>query len=154
MLELSSLPCAFEAITTPLEIQSSYALLFKVWPRILLHAKLGSSLGMHRLCQCLHCSAHRYRKTCIDACKRAAGADPRHVRKMGWHVVQSHYDPLLEALMAHRSAVDMRDWTPDDFPCLWARIVRLEQHLQTSRPWSIWVLFRDKRDTVQFWTFL
>lgn len=75
----------------------------------------------------------------------------RYGRKVGLQTVQSHFDPLLGELMTRPS---MKDWTPEDFPHLWMRIVRLEQHLQTARPWSIWVLFRDKRDTVQFWTFL
>lgn len=160
VLELFSLPCAFDAITMPqvgvsaeltLEIQESYAMLFNAWPSVPLHVKLGSVLGIQRLCWCLSCSAFRYRQTCVHACVRAAGADARHRRRSGSDSVQSHFDPLLEELTAHQS---MKDWTPDDFPHLWTRIIRLEQHLQTSRPWNIWVLFRDRRDTVQFWTFL
>jgi hypothetical protein len=45
------------------------------------------------------------------------------------------------------------DWVQDLFPCLWPRIVVLEEHLHMAKPWSIWILFRDRRDTLQFWTF-
>ena len=60
------------------------------------------------------------------------------------------YDPLLVELMSSEPS----DWTPDMFPHLWARIVILEEHLEEAKPWSVWVLFRDRRDTLQFWTFL
>ena len=62
----------------------------------------------------------------------------------------SEYDPLLAKLMSSESS----DWTPDMFPHLRARIVILEEHLEEAKPWSVWVLFRDRRDTLQFWTFL
>jgi hypothetical protein len=160
VLELFSLPCAFTAITTPqigvsaelaMEIEESYAMLFNAWPDRPLHSKVGSAVGIRRWCWCLPCSALRYREACNDACKRAGGTDARHRRDSCSDFVLSHYDPTVYKLMRDQS---MKDWTPDDFPHLWLRIVRLEQHLQTARPWSIWVLFRDRRDTVQFWTFL
>lgn len=160
VLELFALPCALGAVTTrhigisaelTLEIEESYAMLFNAWSGVPMHGSLGAPLGLRRWCWCLPCSAHRYRERCIEVCQRAAGADPQHRWRVTTDPAPSHFDPLLEELMLQPS---MRDWTPGDFPHLWLRIVRLEQHLQLARPWSIWVLFRDKRDTVQFWTFL
>ncbi len=34
------------------------------------------------------------------------------------------------------------------------RIQPLDQCLQDAKPWNFWVLLRDNRDTVQYWTFL
>ena len=61
----------------------------------------------------------------------------------------SEFDPLLVELMVNEPS----DWTPELFPSLWSRIVVLEEHLTTAKPWNIWILFRDQRDTLQFWTF-
>lgn len=156
-LELFSLPCAFDAINSSLvgvsaeltmEIQESYAMLFNAWPDTPSHTKFGSAIGVRHWCQCWSCSAYRYRQRCLAKCR--AGASDRSQRSTK-ALLTNDYDPLLETLSAGSS---MPDWTPDDFPLLWSRIARLEQHLQSSRPWNIWVLFRDRRDTMQFWTFL
>ncbi|KAJ8107235.1 hypothetical protein OPT61_g9004 [Boeremia exigua] len=160
VLELFALPCAFAAVTThevgisaelTLEIEESYAMLFNAEAGVSKHAEVGAVIGLRHWCWCASCSAYRYREKCIDLCKVAAGADPRSKRRAGTDGVRSHLDPLLAKLMAQPA---IKEWTPDDFPHLWTRIRRLDQHLQTARPWSIWVLFRDRRDTVQFWTFL
>jgi hypothetical protein len=159
-LELFSLPCAFDAITSPFvgipveltqEIEESYALLFSAWSTVPWHAKLGKFVGIHKVCWCWSCSAARYRQRCITACKTLAPATSARKRKVSSNMQNGVFDPTLEKLMKSQS---MGDWTPDDFPTLWPRISRLEQHLQTSRPWSLSVLFRDRRDTMQFWTFL
>jgi hypothetical protein len=159
-LELFSLPCAFDAITSPFvgipveltqEIEESYALLFSAWSTVPWHAKLGKFVGIHKVCWCWSCSAARYRQRCITACKTLAPATSARKRKVASNMQNGVFDPTLEKLMKSQS---MGDWTPDDFPTLWPRIARLEQHLQTSRPWSLSVLFRDRRDTMQFWTFL
>ncbi|KAH7095661.1 hypothetical protein FB567DRAFT_35560 [Paraphoma chrysanthemicola] len=160
VLELFSLPCSFDAITSPAvgipveltqEIEESYAVLFNAWSTPPLHAKLGAILGLRKVCWCWSCSAYRYRRRCIAACKSRALTNARRKKHTAADLRKSEFDPALDALMMSQS---MRDWTPDDFPTLWPRIARLEQHLQTSRPWSLSVLFRDRRDTMQFWTFL
>jgi hypothetical protein len=160
VLELFSLPCAFNAITSPevgipveltQEIEESYAVLFNAWSNAPLHARLAAFVGLRKVCWCWSCSAYRFRQRCITACKTRALASPRRRRNVASDLHQSGFDPTLETLMTSHS---MSDWTPDDFPTLWPRIARLEQHLQTSRPWSLSVLFRDRRDTMQFWTFL
>jgi len=46
------------------------------------------------------------------------------------------------------------DWSVDEFPRFWPRILALDKCLQEARPWNFWVLFRDRRDTLQYWTFL
>lgn len=161
VLELFSLPCAFEAITAPevdipveltQEIEESYAVLFNAWSSAPLHARLGAYVGLRKVCWCWACSAYRFRKRCIKTCKkRATASKPGRAKKGAGDPLEDEFDWTLETLMAKQS---MNDWTPEDFPILWPRIARLEHHLQTSRPWSIWVLFRDRRDTMQFWTFL
>lgn len=158
-LELFSLPCAFSATTRECvgmppelaqEVQESYAMLFSAWHIVPLHVKLGGLFGIRQVCWCWSCTAHRYRERCLMECRHSTGVSKQRLgaRKGGG---QDGFDDLL-ANLSRMPAQD--DWTPDDFPHLWARIARLEQHLQTSRPWSLWVLFRDRRDTVQFWTFL
>ncbi|OAG03833.1 uncharacterized protein CC84DRAFT_1197442 [Paraphaeosphaeria sporulosa] len=160
VLELFSLPCAFDAITSPAvgipveltqEIEESYAVLFNAWPNAPFHAKFGALVGLRKVCWCWSCSAYRYRQRCITAWKTRAPVTPRRKSKVASNLHNSDFDPTLETLMTSQS---MSDWTPEDFPTLWPRIARLEQHLQTSRPWSLGVLFRDRRDTMQFWTFL
>ena len=158
-LELFSMPCAFEAtnfVSTGVhsglmqEIQESYAMLFNAWSETLLHVRLGSFWGIQRFCWCWSCSAHRHRDKCIAQCKQHAGVRLRRP-KIGQEMPQTEFDPTLLELM---KKTPHEDWTADVFPYLWLRIARLEQHLHTSRPWSLWVLFRDSRDTFQFWTFL
>lgn len=160
VLELFSLPCAFDAITSPAvgipveltqEIEESYAVLFNAWSVTPFHARFGAFMGLRKVCWCWSCSAYRYRQRCITACKTRALTSPRSKRNAASNSHQNEFDSTLETLMTSRS---ISEWTPDDFPNLWPRIARLEQHLQTSRPWSLSVLFRDRRDTMQFWTFL
>jgi hypothetical protein len=159
-IELFSLPCAFNAITAsevgiPIEltqeIEESYAMLFNAWSVAPLHMRLGSFIGFHHVCRCWSCSAYRFRQRCITACKKSTSTDGHRAKNFAPNSHQSDFDPTLEKLMLNRS---MDSWTPDDFPTLWPRITRLEHHLQTARPWSLSVLFRDRRDTMQFWTFL
>lgn len=160
VLELFSLPCAFNVITSPevgipieltQEIEESYAVLFNAWSNTPLHAGLGKFLGLRKMCWCWSCSAYRFRLRCITACKTRIQVSSRDRRNVASDLYHSDFDPVLQTLMTSQP---VRNWTPEDFPMLWPRIVRLEQHLQTSRPWSLSVLFRDNRDTVQFWTFL
>jgi hypothetical protein len=160
VLELFSLPCSFDIVTAAsveisaeltLEIQESYAMLFNAWPDAPLHATFGAVFDIWKFCWCWFCSARRFRLRCITSCQSTTGAATHRRKKSNSFMSGAVFDPMLEQLMSSQS---MQDWTPDDFPRLWTRIVRLEQHVQTSRPWSIWVLFRDRRDTMQFWTFL
>jgi len=55
--------------------------------------------------------------------------------------------------MEQSTSQRLLNWIPDYFQVLWPRIIELEKHLQAARPWRFWVLFRDRRDTLQFWTF-
>lgn len=47
-----------------------------------------------------------------------------------------------------------RLWTQDIYAMMWPRIKVLETHLSTATPWSFWVIFRDRRSKIQYWTFL
>ncbi|XPS70184.1 hypothetical protein M3J07_002417 [Ascochyta lentis] len=144
-LELFSLPCALQhmkvedvgiSVALAQEIRESYAFLFNPWPKLPLHSKLGAVLGIPKLCWCRPCSARRYQCRSIVACKGLAADE---------------FDSFLEDLGKKRPRPE---WNPEQFPHLWLRIHLLDQHLSTSRPWNFWVLFRDRRDSMPFWTFL
>jgi hypothetical protein len=158
ILEIFSLPCALNAtslklagITTELaqEIEETYSLLFNAPHKTPRHAKLGKMFGIESFCWCRYCSMRQYRNRAIMSYKMFS----QH-RTLGVKRVQrthnTEYDPLLVKLIS----TEPSDWTPDIFPHMWARIVILEEHLEGAKPWSVWVLFRDRRDTLQFWTFL
>jgi hypothetical protein len=159
VLEVFALPCALNAanLTSKAvgisqdyvhEISESYSILFNAYTDAPRHGKMGKLFGFRHLCWCWSCSARRhrdqivseYRKHCdrkTSSGKRSRAADA------------SEFDPLLIDLMNKEAS----DWTPEIFPSLWPRIMALEEHLQSAKPWNIWILFRDRRDTLQFWTF-
>lgn len=160
LLEVFALPCALNASTlasgnvgiTPeyaQEVTESYSILFNAWSSIPRHAKLGNLIGVRRFCWCWTCSAHRYRKrTLLKHNQLCENKTPGTTRTRATHA--SEFDPLLLELIMNEPS----DWTPELFPSLWSRITILEEHLQTAKPWNVWILFRDRRDTLQFWTFL
>ncbi|KAF1996765.1 hypothetical protein P154DRAFT_579546 [Amniculicola lignicola CBS 123094] len=161
MMELFALPCVFKAKTLTsdavgisselaTEIQDSYSILFNAWPDSPLHAKLGAIFGVRKLCWCWSCSAYRYRKQVVASHKQNFKANAKKAKRARDISRRSEYDPQLAKLMKNDES---SDWNYDLFPCLWPRITILEEHLQRAKPWSIWILFRDRRDTLQFWTF-
>ncbi|KAF2681617.1 hypothetical protein K458DRAFT_444503 [Lentithecium fluviatile CBS 122367] len=160
VLELFALPCAFNATTLTSnavgispelaqEIQESYCILFNAWPDQSWHIKCGRYIGIRRFCLCWSCSAYRYRGQVVSKYRKLFHTKSRRTKRSRRGVQRSEYDPRLIELMDNESS----DWTQDLFPCLWSRITALEEHLQSAKPWSIWILFRDRRDTLQFWTF-
>jgi hypothetical protein len=161
-LELFALPCAFNAssltsnavgIPSELaqEIQESYCILFNAWPDQSWHVSYGRYIGIQKFCWCWSCSARRYRTQVIAKYRKEFHhASSRRMKRSRRGDQLSEYDSLLVELMDNESS----DWTQDLFPCLWSRIMVLEEHLSSAKPWSIWILFRDRRDTLQFWTFL
>lgn len=160
VLEVFGLPCALSATTLTSsavgispeysqEITESYSILFNAWPDTPRHARLGSASGTRRFCWCWSCSAHRYRHQLVSNYRKLSEKrTPGAKRSRSAHT--SEFDPRLVELMKNEPS----DWTPDLFPSLWPRIMILEEHLQSAKPWNIWILFRDRRDTLQFWTFL
>ncbi|KAF2466190.1 uncharacterized protein BDR25DRAFT_317979 [Lindgomyces ingoldianus] len=160
-LEIFALPCVFAATTLTSatvgiapelaqEIQESYRILFNAWPNPPLHAKLGTLLGVRKICWCWSCSAYRYRNRTLSTLKKKFSFNSRRTTQNRDVMAKSEFDPLLIELMSGNST---SNWTYDLFPCLWPRITMLEDHLQRAKPWNIWILFRDRRDTLQFWTF-
>jgi hypothetical protein len=160
VLEVFALPCALNASTltseavgiTPeyaQEVRESYSILFNAWSETPRHARLGKIFGARRFCWCWACSAHRYRSQVVSRYRKLSEKrTPGAKRKRSSYA--SEFDPLLIELMKNEPS----DWTPELFPSLWSRIMILDEHLQTAKPWNIWILFRDRRDTLQFWTFL
>ncbi|KAH5679265.1 hypothetical protein HBI21_083060 [Parastagonospora nodorum] len=159
VLEVFALPCALSATTLTSsavgisaeyaqEITESYSILFNAWPDTPRHTTISSAFGARRFCWCWSCSAHRYRHQLISTYQKLSDKrTPGAKRSKNAHA--SEFDPLLVELMRNEPS----DWTPDLFPSLWPRIMILEEHLQSAKPWNIWILFRDRRDTLQFWTF-
>lgn len=158
LLKIFALPCIFECSTIAStgisqdlidEIQASYGILFNAWPEQRKHASYLKYLCIPRICWCWTCSSRRFRKRTISSGQATDLARSKPIGTLG--VAGTEFDPVVAALMEENTSVD---WLYEDFPCLWPRIIALENHLRMSRPWSIWILFRDRRDTVQFWTFL
>ena len=160
VLELFALPCAFShdnqipdgMVITPdqrQEIYESYGLLFTAWPEPL-HVKYGRYLGVRRFCWCWAFSAHRFHHQTTEMYKTLSGMDPDWTKSKGSPKVE--FDPMLVTLI--NASTQSSDWSNDMLPSLWPRIIILENHLRTAKPKSIWALLRDRRDTLQYYTFL
>ncbi|KAK8062440.1 hypothetical protein PG997_014537 [Apiospora hydei] len=158
-LELFALPCALrdretknpsKSVISPslvYEVQSTYANLFNPVRVSSAHEVLVRYTGLRYCYWCLGCASWRARTCEIkmlsqDTFKRNRGA-------FGWSA-QLPYDPEIELLMGQEAT----SWNQVEFRDLWPRILELDHHLQTARPWNFWILFRDSRDTIQYWTFL
>ena len=154
-LELFMLPCAlqdgsrsalldlkaFRNIGT--EILCSYSTLFHPKKPTLFHRCFGPCIGLRFWCWCLHCSSFRL-----------ARRELKRLRENS--TPMAPYDDALRLLTRERPTgwkIDADVWKQNDFKHLWPRIVALESHIQCAKPWNFWVIFRDRRDTVQFWTF-
>ncbi len=156
VLELFALPCIFRGARKSLqasglpadlvqEIQESYSLLFNTASPTPLHAWMSRVLGLRRWCWCWSCSGRRLREHEMNRLKREPLGE-----KWGSDT-KSEFDPHLAMLITMPA---QEDWSYELFPNLWSRISALEEHLHKAKPWNFWVLFRDRRDTLQFWTFL
>lgn len=132
------------------EIESSYANLFNPRKPSSLHRSFGLICGLKYWCWCLSCSSTRLMNQQIKMLKRRApsASGPREARLVD--SARPKYDPALKELMKGKASW----WNQSEFKELWPRIVALDAHLSVSKPWSFWVIFRDRRDSVQFWTFL
>ncbi|KAM5350196.1 hypothetical protein ACJ41O_006701 [Fusarium nematophilum] len=103
---------------------------------------LSRLCGRRFWCTCWNCQYH----------KTAVGALESLKKSMGCHHPQTipHQD-LFDTEMLHDISRDAEDWTPEGFPVLWERIVALQGLQAKARPRSLLALFRDRRDTVQWW---
>jgi hypothetical protein len=157
---LFALPCGFSydqqisdgMVITPglkQEIYDSYGSLFNAWSEPL-HVRYGGSLGIRRFCWCWSCSAYRYRHRTLELHKVLSGkSTDRKTQRVSPRI---EFDPMLIDLI--NPSGQPTDWSHDIFSSLWPRIIILENHLRTAKPKSIWVLLRDRRDTLQYYTFL
>ncbi|KAH7377263.1 hypothetical protein BKA66DRAFT_443302 [Pyrenochaeta sp. MPI-SDFR-AT-0127] len=158
-LELFAIPSALQAgpdtvlthagITGDLmdEVRQSYANLFNPKRTGYWHTYLGTPLGINLWCWCLSCSSKRLRNRELKKLKSTSSV-PATLKLID--ATRPRYDPDLKHLMSRRA----EGWDQREFENFWPRIVALDAHLSGSRPWSFWVIFRDRRDSVQFWTFL
>lgn len=158
-LEIFALPCALQGgadhvlslmgISTDLidEIECSYATLFNPCSESRLHKVLSWLVGLHQWCWCLYCAGRRFRKRTLKILKNTKHRRRRSSLDAGYRTI---YDDQIRVLMERNAS----EWNQTEFSNLWPRILALNTHLQKARPWNFWVLFRDRRDTVQYWTFL
>lgn len=158
-LEIFALPCALQGgadhvlsqmgISTDLidEIECSYAALFNPSSESKLHKLLAWVVGLRYWCWCLHCTGRRFRKRTLETLKKTKHRRRGNFLDNGYRVI---YDDQIQVLMERNAS----QWNQTEFSNLWPRILVLDAHLQRARPWNFWVLFRDRRDTVQYWTFL
>lgn len=158
-LEIFALPCALQGgadhvlssfgISTDLidEIECSYATLFNPSSESRLHKTFAWMIGLHHWCWCFYCTAHRLRKQSLETLKGSSHTRPGSSVETSYRIT---YDDQIRVLMERKAS----KWDQTDFKNLWPRILVLDSHLQRARPWNFWVLFRDNRDTVQYWTFL
>lgn len=129
------------------EICQSYANLFNPRRPNRWHTYLGTLLGMNFWCWCLSCSSKRLKNKQLRKLKSTSPV-PGDIKLAD--STRPKYDPALKDLMSKTA----KGWDQREFENLWPRIVALDAHLSGSKPWSFWVIFRDRRDSVQFWTFL
>ena len=152
-VELFALPCALQQgpdeflrslVAIPAELQDeirrSYAILFSPKQASKLHRYADKIIGLQMWCWCIRCSSARLREREL---RQLRNSDTVHLV----------YDPELETL-ARRAIEKGEDWDRVVFRNLWPRVVALDKCLQEAKPWNFWVLLRDRRDTVQYWTFL
>lgn len=129
------------------EVCQSYANLFNPKRPSRWHRYLGTPLGMRFWCWCLSCSSRRLMNNELKKLKSTSPV-PKDIKLTD--STRPRYDPALKDLMSKKA----KGWDQTEFENLWPRIVALDAHLSGSKPWSFWIIFRDRRDSVQFWTFL
>ncbi|CAN9182698.1 unnamed protein product [Alternaria alternata] len=126
------------------EVCQSYANLFNPKSPSLWHIYLEVLLGAQLWCWCLSCASRRLRNSELRKLKSTP-----FVPK-GSSASRPKFDSEVKILMDDKAL----GWDQGEFENLWPRIIALEVHLAQCKPWSFWVIFRDRRDSVQFWTFL
>jgi hypothetical protein len=123
------------------EVKATYALLFYPHGTKKHGGLLSTLVGRRYWCLCSACRSWRIRRRAIEALLES----PYHEERSN-----AELDPYLEWNMDRES----EEWNPERFNRLWPRIQYLHHFQQHAKPWSLWVLFQDRRDTVQWWTFL
>ncbi|ORY09143.1 hypothetical protein BCR34DRAFT_603050 [Clohesyomyces aquaticus] len=130
------------------EVQHTYPTLFRPLDPGK-HVKGLNKLMQRKFwCWCKACSVRRVTLEAIEQLKKETAHTTQDENCCEKKV--SLFDPTLESEVGSKS----KDWNPEVYECLWSRIVTLYEFQNNAKPWSFWVLFRDRRDTVQFWTFL
>lgn len=56
-----------------------------------------------------------------------------------------------QAIWFYVEPSSQRNWKPETFPSLWPRIMALREYQNRARPWNLRSLFRDRRDTPNWW---
>jgi hypothetical protein len=125
------------------EIQHSYPNLFNPLPASSLHRWAGMLIALSLWCWCVGCSSRRLALRELRQLKRST-------KFYGGCEIRLPYDAVLEELVGAEATA----WDRTEFGNLWPRVLALDRCLQEAKPWNFWVLLRDNRDTVQYWTFL
>ncbi|KAF2471937.1 uncharacterized protein BDR25DRAFT_353708 [Lindgomyces ingoldianus] len=129
------------------EIRLSYANLFNSTKPSPLHRYLGLTIGLRFWCRCLSCSSRKVtdRQLRILKIGSATLGDIKHPDS-----TRPGYDPALKIRIYAKS----NRWDQTEFENLWPHTIASNAHLSGSKPWSFCVIFRHRRDSVHFWTFL
>ncbi len=143
----SVLKCAGIPIDLMDEIRQSYANLFNPQSRSKMHVYFGSLVGLRFWCRCLSCSSRRISDAQL---KQLESESFKSEDIMLTDSISPGYDAYLGTLMRSEA----QNWNHTVFKQFWPRVLALDAHLSNSKPWNFWVIFRDRRDSVQFWTFL
>lgn len=172
-LELFALPCVLSGRTYDflqhvgvianymIEVQTKYANLMNPVAPSCLHRLLDRVFGLRFWSWCLSSSSGRlarqqFKKLAVPELgsrKRRRGGDVEAQHGAGSSSNsrgQLPFDPELERLAYEKATM----WDLNELEHLWPRILALNKCLREAKPWDFWVLLRDNRDTVQYWTFL
>lgn len=107
----------------------------------------------HFWCTCWNCQYRRAAMDALESLKKAMGCH-HDERPEGNEMTDPRTGPhqdLFDPAILHYISRDAEDWTPVRFPVLWERIMALQELEAKARPRSLLALFRDRRDTVQWW---
>ncbi|KAI9163330.1 hypothetical protein HJFPF1_04936 [Paramyrothecium foliicola] len=180
-LELFALPCAVqpgprEVLDTVCgiqenlinEIESSYALLLNPISLSKWIKHTNRTLCISGFCWCRSCRYLRYRTRLFRRLKiKPHQAQKRYTELLANRSSRQSeglvprpplpFDPRIEELAA-RQQLEGEDtmlyFRRSSYPLLWSRIVALDGLLQQAEPWNLRTLFRNKNDTLKYWTFV
>jgi hypothetical protein len=157
VLEIFALPCILRSdypagIDTKFmqEIENSYGTLFQPYGVNKHEQGWNKVLRRASWCWCRACLASRLRVETLRDLKDKICCRSQDCQNGRASKGSEALDSTLEIQMCQNA----RNWDLAHFPCLWPRILALQAFQQEAKPWGFWVLFRDRRDTLQFWTFL
>jgi len=120
------------------------------------HRSIAERMILRSLwCWCRKCAYCRASRQALTSLKRemCCPLDGRHSVESGSEGGQGSpgFDLFDPAIWFYMGPSPKRDWKPETFPSLWPRIVALREYQDRAKPWNLRSLFRDRRDTANWW---